>query len=95
MLEISTSGLMSEGGKRSGLFRVQPPRSSSTLPNLRVAVVSASNCNLGGRSGSIRPQQLGRCGFKRIRSVLTNWSMLPQIVWGGRGRVPKVSVRPV
>ena len=32
MLEISTSGLMSEGGKRSGLFRAQPPRPSSTLP---------------------------------------------------------------
>jgi hypothetical protein len=31
MLEISTSGLMSEDGKRSGLFRAQPPRPSSTL----------------------------------------------------------------
>jgi hypothetical protein len=31
MLEISTSGLMSEDGKRSGLVRAQPPRPSSTL----------------------------------------------------------------
>jgi hypothetical protein len=31
MLEISTSGLMSGDGKRSGLFRAQPPRPSSTL----------------------------------------------------------------
>ena len=32
MLEISTSGLMSGDGKRSGPFRAQPPRPSSTLP---------------------------------------------------------------
>jgi hypothetical protein len=31
MLEISTSGLMSGDGKRSGPFRAQPPRPSSTL----------------------------------------------------------------
>ena len=39
MLEISTSGLMSGDGKRSELFRAQPPRPSSTLhdalPSLR------------------------------------------------------------
>ena len=34
MLEISTSGLMSGDGKRSGLFRAQPPRPSSTLLDL-------------------------------------------------------------
>src|SRR5438552_2943002 len=31
MLEISTSGLMSGDGKRSGAFRAQSPRPSSTL----------------------------------------------------------------
>jgi hypothetical protein len=31
MLEISTSGLMSGDGKRSGLLGAQPPRPSSTL----------------------------------------------------------------
>src|SRR6516225_275636 len=35
MLEISTSGLMSGDGKRSGVFRAQSPRPSSTLPKLR------------------------------------------------------------
>ena len=33
MVEISTSGLMSGDGKRSGVFRAQSPRPSSTLPH--------------------------------------------------------------
>ena len=40
MLEISTSGLMSGDGKRSGLFRAQPPRPSSTLL-IGISVVAA------------------------------------------------------
>jgi len=57
-------------------------------------IVAVMKRHGGGNSASIRSQQLGRCGFKRIRSVLTNWPMLPQIVWGSRGPLPRVSVRP-
>jgi hypothetical protein len=44
MLEISTSGLTSGDGKRSGPFRAQPPRPSSTL--LTMSFVH------GGRAGA-------------------------------------------
>ena len=54
MLEISTSGLMSEDGKRSGLFRAQPPRPSSTLligvrrSALRSSEINDRFCSRGG-----------------------------------------------
>ena len=62
MLEISTSGLMSGDGKRSGLFRAQPPRPSSTLLNTHLmSVLSCSSsddkaCGLiaaGGRTSLV------------------------------------------
>ncbi len=69
MLEISTSGLMSEDGKRSGLFRAQPPRPSSTLQVCDPKAVS-DHVNLAIGGGSIsHARELLEYEFERNRAA--------------------------
>ena len=53
MLEISTSGLMSGDGKRSGVFRAQSPRPSSTLPLAAIAANMAKLPDLWCLKGTV------------------------------------------
>ena len=47
----------------------------------------------GISSASIRRVRHERYGLKPIRSVLTNWPILPEIFWGSRGRSLRALVR--
>ncbi len=91
MLEISTSGLMSGDGKRSGPFRAQPPRPSSTLL-IRYQLFAAAGFDLAASAISIsRRIASDREGLPFCR--LAQFSMASRVL-GGR-RTVRTGSRPV
>jgi hypothetical protein len=77
MLEISTSGLMSGDGKRSGLLGAQPPRPSSTLPKNHIRVVRCGPIYSAAPLciGQI-PMFVGETAGRVGGAGLSNWSGL-------------------